>query len=156
MRRWVFNELDVLNPFPQTSQTCGFSPVCVRICLRRRDGLSNAFPQTSQGRRVLSRPFFTIMCRGASIVTVSSVVAPSLETDRLSSGSDGGVMSTRGSCGVRGDDGDDVDTSNDWDRSRGVSSRIMPMALRYCANERSLATTRVRGAWSPTSSSGSS
>ena len=27
MRRWVFNELDVLKPFPQTPQTWGFSPV---------------------------------------------------------------------------------------------------------------------------------
>lgn len=57
-----------------------------------------------------------------------------------------------------GDDGDTGGAIKDWDRSRGVSSRIMPMALRYCASERSLATTKVRGARSAAaaSSSGSS
>lgn len=35
MRRWVFNELEVLKPFPQTLHTCGFSPVNKKFCHRK-------------------------------------------------------------------------------------------------------------------------
>ena len=51
--RWVFKEDEVENPFLQTSQTWGFSPVCVRWCLFSKLGLSNVFEQTRQGNIVL-------------------------------------------------------------------------------------------------------
>ena len=46
---WVLRLELVENPFLQTGQICGFSPVWVLMCLFSRLGLSNSFPQTLQG-----------------------------------------------------------------------------------------------------------
>ena len=52
---WVFRLEDVEKPLLQTSQMCGFSPVCVLMCRFRRLGRSKAFPQMWQGNMVFSR-----------------------------------------------------------------------------------------------------
>jgi hypothetical protein len=69
MRLWVFRELDVLNPFPQTEQTCGFSPVCTRVCRFKRLGRSKAFPQISHGSKFLSPR--AARCFGGATIVVS-------------------------------------------------------------------------------------
>ena len=42
-------------PLLQMLQMCGFSPVCVLMCLFNRLGRSKDFPQTEQGSMVFSR-----------------------------------------------------------------------------------------------------
>lgn len=69
IRLCVFNELEVLNPFPQTEQTWGFSPVWTRVCRFSRLGRSNAFPQISHGKRFLSPR--AARCFGGATIVVS-------------------------------------------------------------------------------------
>ena len=51
---WVLRLELVLKPLLHSGQMCGFSPVCVLMCLFKRLGLSNVFPQTLQGSIVFS------------------------------------------------------------------------------------------------------
>lgn len=109
----MFKDDEVLNPLPQTIHTCGFSPeiffrlqfrtfcsvrfvylpVCVLICLLRREGLSKALLQTPQGSNVLS------LGRALGVVIIFSGKSPcelaaelSPDTDFLSSSFDGGEL----------------------------------------------------------------
>ncbi len=50
----MFRLEDVENPLLQTSQMCGFSPVCVLMCRLSRLGRSKAFPQIAHGSIVFS------------------------------------------------------------------------------------------------------
>ena len=52
MRLWVLSDDEVLKPFEQMSQMCGFSPVWVRRCRVNSEGRSNSLPQCSQGNIV--------------------------------------------------------------------------------------------------------
>ena len=94
MRRCVFRDEEVENPLPQTSQTCGFSPVCVRRCLFSRDGRSNVLPQKEQGSIDRSRAFFTMPAAAAAAVSLHAVASVGVRTgtgDRESSGVDGEI-----------------------------------------------------------------
>ena len=44
----------VENPLLHTSHICGFSPVCVLMCLFSKLGRSNVLPHIAQGSRVFS------------------------------------------------------------------------------------------------------
>ena len=57
----MFRDDDVLKPFEQMSQMCGFSPVWVLRCLVNSEGRSNSLPQCSQGNIVLFLIFLAII-----------------------------------------------------------------------------------------------
>lgn len=94
--------------------------MCVLICLLSRDGLSNALPHTSHGKRALSLRVGLAFGVVLGIMTVESIISPVLlapddindspETDLCSSSApDGGLIGKR------------TRDNNDMERSSGES-----------------------------------
>lgn len=92
-----------------------YSPVCVRICLFNKDGLSNAFPQTSHGSRALSD--FVAFLWILGVMSNSSLDDPADDDARESPDTD--------LCSSSGPDGGDIGRStldnSDVDKSNGES-----------------------------------
>lgn len=110
--------LDVLKPLLHTIQTWGFSPVCVLIWRFNNEGLSNAFPQTSQGNN--ARSDFAGLLWIFGVISSSSFDDPA--DDEVSESPDTDLCSSSAPEG--GDIGKRTLDRRDVDKSNGESSKI--------------------------------
>lgn len=102
-----------------------FIPVCVLICRFNNDGLSNAFPQTSQGSNALSDLVGLLWIFG--VMSNSSFDDPT-DSDAMES-PDIDLCSSSGPDG--GDIGKRTLERSDVDRSKGESAKRMSKLVTF-------------------------
>lgn len=93
--------------------------MCVRICLFNNDGLSNAFPHTSQGSNALSD--FTGLLWTLGVISKSSFDEPADDTD-VKESPDTDLCSSSFPDG--GDIGKRTRDKSEVDRSNGESGKM--------------------------------